>query len=402
LNSHLPILVIGGGIGGITAAVEVAETGREVVLVEKEPYLGGNVARFNNYFPKFCPPTCGLEINYRRIRSNPRITCLTGSQVKAIGGGPGDFTVQVETGPARVSDRCTCCGKCAEVCPVGGPRGRAVYIPGGVVFPAKYTIDAELCRGEACAECVDICPCAAIHLDAQPERKEYRVHSIIVATGWHLYDASALENYRYAEEPDVVTNLEFEQLLSGISTGDRVLARPSDGKMPSRIAFVQCAGSRDLNHLPYCSGVCCSASIKHALTLADHCPEVHTEIFYIDLRLTGRNEDLLVQAASTPSVTLTRGKVGRISRGDNGGLLLEVEDMQAAVRRRDNFDLVVLAAGLVPNHIIPELNTGTYGFYTEEQAPGIHVAACCGRPMDVSSTVKDATAAALKAMKQYR
>lgn len=401
MNTSLPILIIGGGIGGITAAVEIAEAGREVVLVEKEPFLGGNVTKFNNYFPKLCPPTCGLEINYRRIRSNPGISYLAGTEVTEIKGGHGDFRVRVESGPEMISDRCTSCGRCAEVCPVEGPGGKAVYIPDGVVFPVKYTIDTRLCPGEACGKCVEACPYDAIHLDADPSAEELRVDSIIIATGWRLYDAARIGNYNYQTEPDVVTNLEFEQMLSGNRMSDEKLSRPSDGKMPSRIAFVQCAGSRDLNHLPYCSAVCCSASIKHALTLAGLYPEIRTEIFYIDIRLAGRNEDLLVKAGESPFIALTRGKVGRItSRDGDGGLILEVEDMMAGTRRRDSFDMVVLATGLVPNRIRPSLKTDEYGFYDGDQLPGIYAAATCKRPMDVSSTVKDATAAALKALKK--
>jgi quinone-modifying oxidoreductase subunit QmoA len=402
LNHSLPILVIGGGIGGITAAVEIAETGGEVVLVEKAPYLGGNVASFNNYFPKLCPPACGLEINFRRIRSNPRIRCMVGSEITAIEGTAGDFRVTVESGPALINDLCTSCGICAEVCPVDRPPGKAVYIPGGVVFPLKYTIDRDICRGEACGECMEACPYDAIRLDAVTTRTELGAHSIIVATGWHLYDASRIENYGYSTEPDVITNLEFEQMLSGNRMHDHKLARPSDGQMPSRVAFVQCAGSRDLNHLPYCSAVCCPASIKHALTLAELYPEVQVEVFYIDLRLTGRNEDLLVKAGQAPSISFTRGKVGRITPGGaDGGLILEVEDMMSGTLRRDLFDLVVLATGLVPNRIGPSLNTGEYGFYDKDQRPGIYVAASCKRPMDVSSSVKDATAVALRALKGY-
>ena len=396
-------MVVGGGISGITAAVEIAEAGREVILVEKEPYLGGNVTRFNNYFPKLCPPTCGLEINYRRIRSNPRISYLVGTEVMEIEGEHGDFMVKVISGPAWINDRCTSCGKCAGVCPVPGPMGKAVYIPDGVVFPLKYTIDPDLCPGESCGKCVRSCPHDAIHLDANPFESVFRVHSIIIATGWHLYDASRIENYHYQTEPDVITNLEFEQLLYANRLQDKKLARPSDGKIPFRVAFVQCAGSRDVNHLPYCSAVCCSASVKHALTLAENYPEIKSEIFYIDLRLAGRNEDLLVKAEQNPSVVLTRGKVGRITHQDgDGGLILEVEDMMAGIRRQDPFDLVVLAAGLVPNRIRPPLKTDEYGFYDGVQLPGIYPAATCKRPMDVSSSVKDATAAALKALKKVR
>jgi quinone-modifying oxidoreductase subunit QmoA len=401
-----PTLIIGGGISGITAAVELAEAGQAVVLIEKEPYLGGNVAGFNNYFPKLCPPACGLEINYRRIRSNSRISYYTGAEVKDISGSDGNFGVSITVDARLINNRCTSCGNCAEVCPekrqpVLGrdPEEKAAYIPGGLAFPMKYTIDSEVCEKEACAKCLDVCDYDAIQLGAKPAEIEIQVKKVIVATGWHLYDASRIENYGYADESDVVTNLEFEHLLAACTRDHKKLTRPSDGEVPKRIAFIQCAGSRDRLHLPYCSTVCCSASLKHALTLTEVYPEIDTEIFYIDMRLSGRNEKLLIKAQESSSITLTKGKVGRIGRGKvNEGLLLEVEDIMAGSRRMDSFDMVVLATGLVPNHIAVNLPTNEYAFYETGQTPGMIPAASCKRPMDVASSVRDATGAALKAM----
>lgn len=402
----LPTLIIGGGISGITAAVELAEVGREVVLIEKEPYLGGNVSGFNNYFPKFCPPACGLEINYRRIRSNSRISYYTGAEVRDISGSDGDFNVKISLEARLINNRCTSCGKCSEVCPetrpgvVGGyPGEKAAYVPGGLAFPLKYTIDEKVCKKEACGKCLEVCDYDAIQLDAKPAVIEIEVKKIIVATGWRLYDASRIENYRYSEEPDVVTNLEFEHLLAACTRDHKRLTRPSDGEVPRNIAFIQCAGSRDHHHLPYCSAVCCSASLKHALTLAEGYPEIKTEIFYIDLRLTGRNEKLLNRAQEKSSITLTKGKVGRIEPGSNGeGLVLEVEDIMAGTRRMEPYDMVVLATGLVPNHLAVDMPVNDYGFYEPGRVAGIIPAATCKRPMDVASSVRDATAAVLKAM----
>lgn len=404
---NFPTLIIGGGISGITAAVELAEAGQEVVLIEKEPYLGGNVSRFNNYFPKLCPPACGLEINYRRIRSNPRISYYTGAEVRQIEGSEGDFRVIISVEARLINNMCTSCGKCAEVCPekrtpVPGrdPEEKAAYIPGGLAFPMKYTIDPEVCKKDACAKCLEVCDYDAIQLEAKPAEIEIQVKKIIVATGWKLYDASRIENYHYSEESDVVTNLEFEHLLAACTRDHKKLARPSDGEVPRRIAFIQCAGSRDVNHLPYCSAVCCSASLKHALTIVEDDPELKTEIFYIDMRISGRNEKLLKKAQDTASITLTKGKVGRIERDQkNECLVLEVEDVMAGTRRKDSFDMVVLAAGLVPNHITENLPTNEHGFYDIEPVPGIIPAASCKRPMDVASSVRDATAAVLKTMR---
>ncbi|MBE9518679.1 MAG: CoB--CoM heterodisulfide reductase iron-sulfur subunit A family protein [Bacteroidetes bacterium] len=404
----LPTLIIGGGISGITAAVELAEAGQEVVLIEKDNYLGGNVSHFNNYFPKLCPPSCGLEINYRRIRSNPRITYYTGASLKNICGTDGDFRVSIDLKARLINNNCTSCGLCAEVCPEERPAklGRtlgekAAFINNGLAFPMKYCIDPEVCKKEACARCLEVCEYNAIQLNASPAEVEIQAGKVIVATGWVLYDAALLENYHYTEEADVLTNQEFERMLAACTREKTKLLRPSDGLAPRRIAFIQCAGSRDINHLPYCSAVCCSASLKHALTLEAEYPDMLAEIFYIDMRLSGRNEKLLKQAEGKERIILTKGKVGRILPSDQEkGLVLEVEDIASGRKRQDAYDLVVLAMGLTPAPLATEMKTNEYGFFTPDQASGLIPAASCKRPMDVSSSVKDATAAALKAMQR--
>ena len=404
----LQTLIIGGGIAGITAAVELAEAGKQVVLIERLNYLGGNVSNFNNYFPKLCPPACGLEINYSRIRSNPRITYYTGASVKSICGSDGDFRVSIAVEPRLINNHCTSCGLCAEVCPeerssmLGRKEGeKAAYIPKGLAFPMKYSIDPLACKGEACGKCLEVCEYDAIQLNASAAEVEIQVAKIIVATGWTLYDASRIENYLYKEQADVVTNLEFEHMLAANTREKTRLCRPSDGQIPRKIAFVQCAGSRDVNHLPYCSAVCCSASLKHALTLEAEYPEIRSEIFYIDIRLAGRNEKLLKEAEGKERISLTKGKVGRIlAEEGEKKLVLEVEDIQRGTRRVDAFDMVVLAMGLTPNHVEAELKVNEYGFYLPSQVAGIVPAATSKSPMDVSSAVKDATASALKAMQR--
>jgi len=403
-----PTLIIGGGISGITAAVELAEAGQEVVLIEKEDYLGGNVSQFNNYFPELCPPSCGLEINFRRIRANPRITFYTGASIKRICGQEGNYSVNMKLKPRLINNHCTSCGKCAEVCPEFRPvkLGRiagekAAYIRHGLAFPMKYCIDPDICKGDACGKCLEVCDYNAIQLDALSAEVVISACKIIVATGWNLYDAARLENYPYREEADVVTNLEFEQMLAACTREKAKLSRPSDGQLPRHIAFVQCAGSRDINHLPYCSAVCCSASLKHALTIEAEYPDIESEIFYIDMRLNGRNEKLLTVAEGKERIRLTKGKVGRIlTSAENKGFILEVEDIASGTKRQAAFDMVVLAMGLTPAPLTADLQVNEYGYFLPDQTSGIIPTASCKRPMDVSSSVKDATAAALKAMQK--
>jgi len=327
--------------------------------------------------------------------------------VVGVRGRDGDFKVEIKKEASLINSNCTSCGLCAEVCPEQRPQklGRsegekAAYINNGLAFPMKYNIDPDSCKREACGKCLEVCDYSAIQLDANPEDLVLKAGKIILATGWVLYDAARLENYHYADEPDVVTNQEFERMLAANTREHTKLTRPSDGKEPKRIAFVQCAGSRDHNHLPYCSAVCCSASLKHALTLESDYPDVQAEIFYIDMRLSGRNEKLLKEAEAKDRVLLTKGKVGRIGKNEKGKLILEVEDILKGSKRKDPFDMVVLAMGLTPARFDADFKVNEYGFYLPEQAAGIIPAACCKRPMDVSSSVKDATASALKAIQR--
>jgi len=401
-----PVLVVGGGISGVTTAVEIAEVGKKVILIEKETYLGGNVVKFNNYFPKLCPPTCGLEINFRRIKQNPRIKYFTSTEVAEISGEKGNFKVKLKTSPQYIKNNCTACGKCAEVCPVersndfnyGFTKTKAAYLPHEMAFPFKYQIDNDLCKKEACNKCLDVCEYHAIDFSAKEEIKEIEVSSIVTATGWKNYDASKIENLNYSNSKNIITNVEFERFVATNGVNENKLLRPSDNTEPKKIAFVQCAGSRDENHLPYCSAVCCSASLKHALNIHEIYPKAEIKIFYIDMRISGRNEDFLVKVQESKNIELVKGKVGKINEIENNNLALEAEDILSGRKIKYEADMVVLATGIVPSNINLNLNIDENQFIIDDQIDGIIPIACSRKPMDVSASVKDATAAALKAI----
>ncbi len=405
-SNQNPVLVIGGGISGITTAVEIAEVGKEVILIEKMSYLGGNVVKFNNYFPKLCPPTCGLEINFRRIKQNPRIKYFTSTEVQEISGKKGDFKVKLKTAPQYVKNNCTACGNCIEVCPeersnefnYGFTKTKAIYLPHEMAFPYKFNIDTEACKKEACNKCLEVCDYNAIDFSVKEEIKEIEVSSIVTATGWKNYDASKIDNLNYSTSKNIITNVEFERFIATNGVGENKLLRPTDNTEPKKIAFVQCAGSRDENHLPYCSAVCCSASLKHALTIQELYPKSEVKIFYIDMRVSGRNEDFLVKIQDNNNIDLVKGKVGKINETENNNFALEAEDILSGRKIKYEADMVVLATGIVPSDINLNLNKDENQFIKDDQIEGIIPVACSRKPMDVSASVKDATAAALKAI----
>lgn len=403
-----PILVLGGGIAGVTSALELAEAGKQVILVEKSAYLGGNVLRMHNYFPKLCPPACGMEINFRRIRSNPRIKVMTHSELVDISGEKGSFVATVKREKQFVNDFCTSCGECLEVCPVERPDAfnynfgmtKAVFRPLPLSYPQKFTIDPAACLGASCSKCVEVCAYDAIDLNSIEEIIKLDVHSVIIATGWNANNADSIAGLNYSKSPDIVTNVEFERLLSVSGPNKGVLLRPSDGEVPKSLAFVQCAGSRDRNYLPYCSAVCCSASLKHALNITERLPDAKVSVFYIDLRVTGRNEDFLKRVEATERIHLVKGKVAKVEVDtESDKLIVIAEDIASGRKVRELFDMVVLATGIIPANGVAGMQKNPDGFYSAQQEEGIIVSACAKKPMDVSASVKDATAAALKAMK---
>jgi len=412
LGVHRSIVVIGGGIAGVTAALEAAEAGYDVTIVEKNPYLGGRVAQLYRYFPKLCPPYCGLEINFRRIKDNPRIRFHTMAEVERISGGPGNFDVTVRLHPRYVNDRCTACNACVAVCPAERPNAfnlgmgktKAIYLAHELAFPMKYAIDAAACRLSECAKCVEVCEYDAIDLTMQPRTLTLKAGAVIVATGWKPYDASRIDNLGFGKFPDVITNVMMERLAAPNGPTQGRILRPSNGQAVQSAVFVQCAGSRDTSHLGYCSGICCLASLKEATYLRAQNPEARAHIFYIDLRTPGTYEFFSQKVLSDDHITITKGKVARISEDPaTKQLVVEAEDILSAGKVRLAVDLVVLATGMVSSlaegMMAGPVAVDTDGFVIEAgTAEGIFAAGCAKGPFDVSTSVQDATAAAARAI----
>ncbi len=406
------ILVVGGGMTGLTAAIEAAEAGREVYLVEKNPYLGGRVAQLHQYFPKLCPPYCGLEINFRRIKNNSRIHVLTMAEVESVSGQKGAWDARIKIEPRYVNEKCTTCGKCAEVCTMeidnpfnyGMDKIKAAYLPHEMAFPFRYVVDPALAKSSQGQSVKEACQYGAIELDMQPKTLELKVGAVVWATGWSPYDAKRLDTLGFGAYPNVLTNVMMERLAAGNGPTNGKILRPSDAQAPKTIAFVQCAGSRDENHLPFCSSICCMASMKQATYVRAQYPDAKIYIFFIDIRAMDRLETFYADLKKDQNVTFFKGKVAKIEQdAATQNLVLRVENTATGSLNTINVDMAVLATGMQPNSSISHqpafASRDDYGFIAaQEVTPGFFAAGCTRTPINVSESVQDGTAAALKAI----
>ncbi|MBW1997927.1 MAG: CoB--CoM heterodisulfide reductase iron-sulfur subunit A family protein [Deltaproteobacteria bacterium] len=406
------ILVVGSGMSGLTAAIEAAEAGYDTYIVERNPYLGGRVAQLHNYFPKLCPPYCGLEINFRRIKQNPRVRLFTMSEVQEISGQEGNFDVTLRINPRYVNEKCTACGKCAEACSMeienpfnyGMDKIKAAYLPHVMAYPMRYVLDPALVASGEAQKVKEACPYEAIELDMEPKTVTLKVGAIVWATGWRPYDATKLDTYGFDQYPDVITNVMMERLASWTGPTQGKIVRPSNGEAPKSVAFVQCAGSRDENHLPYCSGICCLASMKEAKYVREQYPDAKIYIFFIDIRATDRLEDFYRKTKEDENIEFIKGKVAKVTADEKGDcLVVRVEDTTSEALKEIPVDLVVLATGMQPNTSetpLPiQVPYDDYGFIASQRAGGgIYAAGCTRTPVGVQESVQDGTAAALKAI----
>ena len=404
------ILVVGGGFSGITAALEAAEMGYEVILVEKNPYLGGRVAQLNQYFPKLCPPSCGLEIQFQRIRSNPNVKVLTMAAVTKVSGKPGDFDVTVSIKPRYVNEKCTACNACTEAAETNVPcefdlglgERKVAFRPNIFSFPQRYVFEKNRCSEAEAKKIEASCKYGAIDLADQERSQTFKVGAIVEATGWKPYDMSKLENLGAGKLKNVISNMQMERLCAPNGPTSGLLLRPSDKAVPKRIAFVQCAGSRDENHLNYCSYICCMASLKQATYVRERVPEALVTIYYIDLRTPGRYQKFLEKVSADDKLWLVKGKVAELTESPSGKVLATVENVETGIKNIEEFDLVVLATGMQPSSageaVAVNAPRDEDGFFIGAEGSGIIATGCAKLPLDVMRSAQAATGAALKAI----
>ena len=418
-------LVIGGGVAGIQAALDLADAGHQVYLVEEQPSIGGIMAQLDKTFPTMDCSICVLGPKMMEVGRHPRIELLTYSTVEEVSGYVGNFKVRVRKKARYVDETvCNACAKCAEVCPVvvpdefqqGFTSRKAAYIPLPQAVPPAYLIDMEHCLGNnpvACTKCLDACEQECIDLSMQDKITELDVGVIIVATGLGIYDPAQLDEYGYTRSENVITSMEFERLICGGGPTDGHLVRPSDRQTPKRIGFIQCVGSRTENRgNPYCSNVCCMNTVKDSLLINEHYPDTDIYVFHMDLRAYGKGFEDLLRRSKEAGVHYIRGLPGEVTEDPStGNLRLKVENTTAARIEEYELDMVILAVGLQPKDDLKQLTNilnlsqTSDGFVMEAHpklrpvdapTPGIFFAGCVEAPKDIKDSVTQAGAAAAR------
>jgi heterodisulfide reductase subunit A len=405
------VLIVGSGISGIASALELANAGINVYLIEKEGAVGGHSASFCCKATDVCSQcsACVVPDKIKEAVSHPQIKLLTNSTVKKLSGELGDFHVQIIQKPRYVDEeRCIACGLCAEVCPVAP---KAIHPPFAEATPFSYVLDEEVClrfKGEKCDLCQKTCPTKAIEFDLKPKEQELRADAIIVATGFDVFNARLKGSLGYGRYPNVLTGLDLEQVFAR----EGYLRLSPSGKEPHNIAFIQCVGSRDKDH-DYCSQVCCKYAMKLAGLIRYQSPDTQVTIFYIDLQTAGKgfaqfHEDY------KKSIRFVRGVPVEILQTAPGELEVKFEDISQGKVCRDTFDLVVLSVGISPGKNswdlarILGINLADDGFFgtdnslnsNETNVDGIFLAGTCQSPKDIPDSVAHGIAAASKAIQR--
>ncbi len=427
VNINPNVMVVGGGVAGIQAALEVADSGSHVYLVEREPSIGGHMAQFDKTFPTLDCSACILTPKMFDVGNHPNITLLTYSEVETVEGYVGNFEVKIRKKARKVNeDLCTGCMVCQEKCPkrvvddvfeVGMGKRKAIYVPFPQAVPNRPVLDTANClyfQTGKCQVCEKVCPTHAIDYTQQDTMIDVQVGNIILATGYELFNPKRIPQYGYGRLPNVITSLEFERMTNaaGPTNGE---VRLADGRKPESVAILHCVGSRDKNYNPYCSSICCMQSLKFA-HLAHEKTGAQVYNFYIDIRTPQKDYEEFYNMVLDEGAIFVRGKVGEITdmprtEAEEGKLIVQVFDTLGGIQRRIPVDLVVLSAGLEPradSHEVGKkfgISCGTAGWMIERHpkldpvatmTEGIFIAGCAQGPKDIPASVAQGAAAAAR------
>jgi heterodisulfide reductase subunit A len=413
------IMVIGGGIAGITSALHLADAGYRVYLVERRPSIGGRMAQLSKTFPTLDCAPCILSPKMSEMGRNPNIVLLTNSEVSSVSGGPGNFQVRIQKKPRGVNpEKCLKCGRCEKECPVetldefeeGLLKRKAVHLPFPQAVPSAYAIDFDACT--LCGKCAEVCPAKAIDLEEGDREVDMNVGSIIVATGFDLLDLDKLKSYN-PQNPNCITALQMERLIETELTAGKVLKK-ADGSRVKSIAYILCAGSRDPHRgLPYCSRICCPYAIKEAILLKEFLPYLNIWIYYTDMRMSGRGFEEFYNRARDLGIRFIHGRPGEVKPAEEERLEVLAEDLDSGTMLRNLVDTVVLCTGIVASKGTDELAQklgiplGEDKFIASKHPKldpistlrdGIYAAGNALGPEDIHESVIDARAAAAHAM----
>lgn len=407
------VLVIGGGIAGVTSALELAKNGREIFLVEREPSIGGHATSFCCKATDVCNKcsVCLVPERMKEVGIHPQISLLTTSEVREINGEAGDFRVKIVRKTRFVDpDRCTACGICSEVCPVESPKAIDLPYPG--VVPPAFVVDKDRClriQGQECTICQEKCPTGAINFDQGPQEIDLDVEAIIVANGFDVFNAREKALLGYGKYPNVLTGLDMEERF--LKEGEILL--PSSGRPPQDVAFIQCVGSRD-EHIGngYCSKICCKYAMRFSRLLQYQNPEVKVTVFYMDLQNAGKDFGEFYEQCKE-NIRFVQGIPVEISQVSPDQLAVRYEDLSQGKTVEESHDLVVLSVGITPRKDARNLagilgiNLGDFGFFdgltqienTSTNREGIFLAGCCQGPRDIPESIAHGTLAALRAVR---
>ncbi|NCS65633.1 MAG: disulfide reductase [Hydrogenophilales bacterium CG03_land_8_20_14_0_80_62_28] len=418
------VMVIGGGIAGIQASLDMANAGLEVLLVEKQATLGGHMLQLSETFPTLDCSQCILSPKMVEVSRHPKITVMTYCEVQEVSGSVGNFKAKILKKPTFVDpEKCKICDDCTQVCPVVVPNEyelgltarRAIYIPYAQAIPASYTLDEDACLGLnpiRCGKCKDVCEAEAINYDMRPETVVEEVGAIVVATGFDLYGQENLGEYGYGKVEDVLDGLQFERLCSASGATSGHVLRPSDHKVPKDVVFIQCAGSRDpAQHCAYCSKICCMYTAKHASLYKHHVPDGRAYVFYIDIRSGGKGyEEFVQRTMEEDGAIYLRGRVSKLYRHNDKIKVLGTDTLTGQNVEIDA-DMVVLALAMQPSKgtadaaKVLKIGRDKDGFLAEAHpklkpvesvTAGIFLAGAAQGPKDIPETVAQAGAAAAK------